>query len=45
MAIRVGEASVFAEVEGFISRPKFSISPEFAFVILPLMSSLNPGEL
>ncbi len=43
-ALRVGEAMVYAEVEGIVSQASISISPEFAFVISPLMSSLNPGE-
>lgn len=43
-AIRVGEASVYAEVEGIVSQANITISPEFAFVLTPIMSSLNPGE-
>ena len=43
-AIRVGEASVYAEVEGIVSQANITISPEYAFVLTPIMSSLNPGE-
>jgi len=43
-AIRVGEAVVYAEVEGIVAQASITINPEYAFIISPLLSSLSAGE-
>ena len=43
-AIRVGEAMVYAEVEGIVSQASITINPEYTFVVSPLLSSLSAGQ-
>ena len=43
-AIRVGEAMVYAEVEGIVAQASITINPEYAFIISPLLSSLSANE-
>jgi len=43
-AIRVGEATVYAEIEGIVAQSTITINPEFASIVSPFMASLAAGE-
>jgi hypothetical protein len=43
-AIRVGEATVYAEVEGIVAQATLTINPEFASMVTPFLTSLSAGE-
>jgi uncharacterized protein YjdB len=43
-ALRVGEAAVYAEIEGIVSQANITINPDFALFIDPFTTSIAPDQ-